>query len=338
MTPQLISVSRRTDIPAFYGDWLLRRVAAGFAGWENPFGGQRRLVSLRRGDVSVLAFWSKNFRPFLPHLRTLQALGYPCFFNYTITGLPPLLEPHGVPAEDAVDSLRELAGRFSPGHIHWRYDPIVLSDLTPPAYHRARFTALAAALAGCTTRCIVSFVWRYRRVERRFAALAREHGLRVAAPDLAARRALADDLASIAAAHGMELLACCGDDLVSGRVGRACCLDGAQMARLYPGTPWCAAPRPSRPGCGCARNVDIGRYDTCPHGCAYCYANADPQRAAAACRAHDPDAAFLGMSREEADRCVAELQAAGGGQRRGGAQPELPLDGAGAREPTPRRA
>jgi hypothetical protein len=44
-----------------------------------------------------------------------------------------------------IDSLREIVRLFSPEHMHWRYDPIVLSDLTPPEYHRARFAELAAA-------------------------------------------------------------------------------------------------------------------------------------------------------------------------------------------------
>ena len=29
---RIISVSRRTDIPAFYGDWFMRRLREGFAG------------------------------------------------------------------------------------------------------------------------------------------------------------------------------------------------------------------------------------------------------------------------------------------------------------------
>ncbi len=36
-----------------------------------------------------------------------------------------------------------------------------------------------------------------------------------------------------------------------------------------------AGPRPTREGCGCFASVDIGAYDTCPHGCIYCYANAN---------------------------------------------------------------
>ncbi len=345
MNSQLISISRRTDIPAFYGDWFMRRVAEGFAGWENPFGGRRQLVSLQRADVWCLAFWSKNFRPFLPHVRTLQQLGYPCFFNYTITGLPPAFETHTVPTEDAIDSLRALARQFSPEHIHWRYDPIILSERTPVDYHLARFAGLAAALQGHVTRCIVSFVWRYSKVERNFAALEHAQDFHIFEPDINERRQLAQQLAENAARHGIALYSCCGDELVNnGRtlcnrkegprqsrgptcatgtsgtpartsippscayIRRAHCLDGETIARLYPGGAGSPAEHPTRPGCGCAKNVDIGRYDTCPHGCVYCYANINKPRADTCHQAHDPAAAFLGYTKAESDRFVAELR------------------------------
>ena len=32
-----------------------------------------------------------------------------------------------------------------------------------------------------------------------------------------------------------------------------------------------------RKACGCIASKDIGQYDTCPHLCRYCYANASPQ-------------------------------------------------------------
>jgi hypothetical protein len=33
-----------------------------------------------------------------------------------------------------------------------------------------------------------------------------------------------------------------------------------------------------RPSCGCVVSKDIGQYSTCPHLCAYCYANTTPKR------------------------------------------------------------
>ncbi|MDY6954309.1 MAG: DUF1848 family protein, partial [Thermodesulfobacteriota bacterium] len=66
----IISVSRRTDIPALYSDWFLKRLKAGFTGYVNPFaGGKRYVVSLKPEDVISFVFWSKNFQPFLEPLK-----------------------------------------------------------------------------------------------------------------------------------------------------------------------------------------------------------------------------------------------------------------------------
>jgi hypothetical protein len=48
---RIVSVSRRTDIPAFYGDWFMRRLREGFAGVVSPYGGKRHVVSLKNAGV-----------------------------------------------------------------------------------------------------------------------------------------------------------------------------------------------------------------------------------------------------------------------------------------------
>jgi len=322
---RVISVSRRTDVPAFYGDWFMRRMEAGFAGWENPFGRQRYLVSLRREDVLCLAFWSKNYRPFLPHLRSLKAQGWPCFFNYTITGLPAAFESNLVPAEDAIDSLKALAGLFSPDHVTWRYDPVVVSERTPAAYHLERFAKLAAALDGHVTRCAFSFPVRYGKVERNFAKFEREQGFRILDPSLAERQDLAGQLAEIGARHGIGLYTCCGDYLIGGRIRKAHCVDGEAISRICHGGGWRGVARPTRKECGCVESVDIGCYDTCPHGCIYCYANIHKEQAAKRHQEHDPESAFLGCARAVADAYVTAIRVQAKPDQQGPVQPELRL-------------
>ena len=41
---KIISASRRTDIPAFYGDWFMKRISEGFSGCINPFNNKKYLV------------------------------------------------------------------------------------------------------------------------------------------------------------------------------------------------------------------------------------------------------------------------------------------------------
>ncbi|MBA7600445.1 hypothetical protein ES703_07500 [subsurface metagenome] len=82
---RIISVSRRTDIPAFYGDWFMHRLKEGFAGLVHPFGGNKYIIPLRPEKVICFVFWSKNFSPFIENLKIIDELGYKFYFNYTVT-------------------------------------------------------------------------------------------------------------------------------------------------------------------------------------------------------------------------------------------------------------
>ncbi len=126
----IISISRRTDIPAFYSDWLMHRLRRGRAGYLNPFGGKKCAVSLLPEDVLFIVFWSKNYQPLLQHLDELDRMGYKFYFHFSITGQPKQLEVNTIPWEKAVEQAQQLSQRYSSQHVLWRFDPIVLSSVT----------------------------------------------------------------------------------------------------------------------------------------------------------------------------------------------------------------
>ncbi len=285
----IISASRRTDIPAFYMPWFMNRLRAGSVAYPNPFGGQVHTVSLRPEHVHSLVFWSKNYRPFLPHLDEIADRGYRFYAHYTITGAPRSLEPHVPDWKAAVEVFRKLAARASPAHVQWRFDPILFTDELGAAFYQERFRQIAAALDGATRRCYFSFAPFYGKVERRL----RRMGIRYQDPPLTVRRDLAAALADIADAHGMTLHACCQDALLSQQVHQAHCVDGDLLAALSPDRPAVTERRPTRQGCGCTASRDIGMYDTCAYGCVYCYATQDPAAAVHRWRAHDPNGEML---------------------------------------------
>ena len=89
----IISASRRTDIPAFHGEWFRRRRAERFCETANPFSGQTRRVSLARDDVLGWVFWSRDYAPFIDTLGALHDEGQRFLCQFTINGFPRALDP-----------------------------------------------------------------------------------------------------------------------------------------------------------------------------------------------------------------------------------------------------
>ena len=304
---RIVSVSRRTDVPAFYGEWFLRRVRQRCVGVVNPFGRKRYLVSLRPKDVTCFVFWSKDFTPFVEHLETLDRLGYRFYFNYTVTGLPAVFESR-VDKAAALRTLKHLSHRYSPEHIHWRFDPIIFSNISDEDFYVREFAKRAAEMEGLVERCYFSFVTEYGKVKRNFAHLQSTTGVTVVQRSENEKIDLARRLGSIAAQHDITMYSCCGDYLVDGQILKGHCVDGALIEELFFPEGLAYKAKPTRPQCGCTESVDIGTYDTCPHGCVYCYANANHATARRAFARHDPDAAFLGFDKAQSDAWLTELR------------------------------
>ena len=289
----IISASRRTDIPAFFPEWFMNRLRAGSAQYMNPFSSRAVTVSLKSEDVHSIVFWTKDFRPMLRHLDELDARGYRFTVLYTITGMPKEIEPNVPVPEESIATVHFLAGRYSPRHVAWRFDPILFSDMTPPEEHEHRFHTLARKLSGATQRCIVSFVEFYGKVQRNLERVTKETGIGFRNPELVEKSALLARLAEIAAKNGMSIDSCCNEALVTDQVRRSHCIDGALLAELFPDMPHIAKSNPTRDGCGCTTSRDIGAYGTCRHNCIYCYANTSAQQVENNCARHDPCADAL---------------------------------------------
>ena len=286
---RIVSVSRRTDIPAFYSRWFLNRIQAGFCHWINPFGGQVQRVSLRPQDCLALVFWTRNPKPLLPHLAALRELGFRFYFHFTINGYPRLLESNSPPLAEAISAFRRLSDVISPALTFWRYDPILLSEATSEAYHQQQFEALARQLEGYTQRCYFSFVDRYGKTARNLAQVERASSLTFREPTIEERLSLVRALGSIASDHGIQLYSCCEDELLAVGVQKAHCIDLGLIQSLWPNLDVRVKVAPTRADCGCVEAADIGAYDTCVYGCAYCYATNSRRAALQRLRDHDPD-------------------------------------------------
>src|SRR5579863_7682824 len=190
----IVSASYRTDIPAFYAEWLMRRLSAGWCRVANPYGGAAYEVSLRPGVVDGFVLWTRNLRPLLPHLDAIRAVA-PLVVQFTVTGYPRPLESSVIAAAEAVAQLHEIRRRFGSRAAVWRYDPIVFTDALDAAAHRAGFAALARALRGTVDEVVLSVMQPYRKTRRNLDHAARHHGFAWRDPPAEEKRALLAGLA-----------------------------------------------------------------------------------------------------------------------------------------------
>ncbi len=267
----IVSASYRTDIPAFYGPWFMDRLSDGLCRVANPYGGKDYTVSLRREDVDGFVFWTKNAEPFLDALAEVGRRGFPFFLQVTVNGYPGALERSVPVMERSVAVMKSLAETYGPRATVWRYDPLVVTDLTPPDWHIANFAALARSLHGACDEVVISFAQIYRKTRRNLQRAARAHGFAWRDPAPEEKISLAERLAQIAADHGMRLTICSQPALLVNGILPARCIDVARLSDVA-GRTITAKRKGNREGCLCSESRDIGAYDTCPMGCVYCYA------------------------------------------------------------------
>jgi len=299
IAPLIISASRSTDIPAFYGDWFLSRLRAGYVRWKSPFGGDPVYVSFSK--TRVFAFWSKDPAPFFPCLDELERMGYGWFFLFTLNDYEEEgLEPEIPSLEARIATFNRLAQRAGAGRVVWRFDPLLLSDTISVEDLLEKIQKIGDRIHPFTRRLVISFIdiAKYRNVQRNLAA-AGCRGVREFSDNEAT--ALAEGLFRMNERWGL-LVTACGErrDLSAYGIGHGQCIGYDLLVSEFSHDPvlmnFLSIPQNARrdssgkrktparyfkdPGqrntCGCVVSKDIGQYSTCPHGCVYCYANASP--------------------------------------------------------------
>ena len=302
----IISASYKTDIPAFYGEWFMARLGAGYCRMVNPYGGQVYRVPLGADAVDGFVFWTRNLGPFLGYLPEVRNRGYPFIVQQTITGYPRALDSSTIETRLAIDQLHRVRSAFGPRVAVWRYDPVVVTSLTPLGWHRRNFAEIAGALTEVVDEVVVSFAQIYRKTARNMERAAGARGFAWNDPEAGEKRDLLAAFADTAATHGMALSLCGQPELIDGADGAQCgeallgeallgeakCIDAQRLGDVA-GRPIAAKAKAHRKTCACVASRDIGAYDTCPHGCVYCYAVESQDRAKGRHRQHDPGGEFL---------------------------------------------
>ena len=281
----ILNTGNRTDIPAYYSKWFYNRIREGFVFARNPYNQQQVTRYLLDPEVvDCITFCTKNPAPMLPGLGQLSPFRQ--FWAVTITPYGRDIEPF-VPAKDVVmESFCRLSEKVGVKNISWRYDPILITQKYTLDFHLREFAEMAAALEGYTDHCVISFIDLYEKTKKNFPegrSLTRQE-----------RFAIGEAFVSIAAEHGMKLVTCAeGQEL--GVFGADC--SGCQSQKVLEraiGLPLkVPASAMTRSECSCVLGSDIGAYNTCGHGCLYCYANYDRDTVEFNMKKHDPFSPFL---------------------------------------------
>ena len=277
----------RTDIPAFYHEWLVNRIREGSVLVRNPYNpAQVTRYSLSPEVVDLIAFCTKNPAPMLEHMDVLKPYGQ--YWFVTITPYGKDIEPNVPDKRKVMEDFRRLSDIVGVDSVGWRYDPIFVDDLRSVEWHIAQFEQMAETLSGYTKTCVISFIDLYKKVERNFPE-ARE----VFQKD---RIAIGKAFVEIAKRHDITIRPCAeGRDLEAYGADCSGCMtvetfETALHERLDVPK---RSKNPRNCGCACMLGSDIGAYDTCSHLCKYCYANTNAARVKENRKKHDPKSPFL---------------------------------------------
>ena len=275
----IVSVSRRCDIPRFQFKWFMERLKVGFVDAVNPFNARQikriPLVPMKEGldsaeGVDAFVFWTRDPRKILANADELTERGFPFYVMVTLTAYPSALEPSMISASKVLAGMKALALKIGPEKLIWRYDPVILSNLTNEDFHRANFNELALNLAGSVRRVIVSLYNEYPKTKTRFDGLQRAGVLQLL--DAASLPQLLAGFAKSAEAAGLEIQSCAEkENYTSLGIKPGACIDAAIMQKLF-GLEFAGKDKNQRPHCLCCKSVDIGAYGLCAAHCVYCYA------------------------------------------------------------------
>lgn len=279
LAPIIVSASRATDIPAFFAPWFFDRLDRGYCVWKNPYNGKDSYVSFT--NTRFIVFWSKNPASLLPFLPRLKERGIGFYVQFTLNDYEKeALEPNVPILSDRIDTFKRIVDIYGLGSVVWRFDPLILTDKIGIDELLVKIQRIASDLNGYTEKLVFSFadIAGYKKV-----------GVNLRKAGIKYREWTESEMSEFAGTlhdlHLPMLLATCAEKIDLSRYGikHNRCIDPDLISRLAPDDPalqiWLFGTQKDkgqRQSCGCILSKDIGQYNTCTHGCLYCYATNTP--------------------------------------------------------------
>ena len=263
----ILSASRRTDIPAYYSDWMVNRINERYVYVRNPMNNKQvSKINLDPEAVDCIIFWSKNPKPMLDKLEHFN--NYTYYFQFTLNPYDNDIEKNLPPKDDIIKTFKKLSDIIGPRRIIWRYDPVLFNNRYTIDYHIEEFNKIARQLKDYTEKVTFSFIDFYKKISgniksHRIAEIAFDDKIKIAR-----------NFSKIAKEKNLLIDTCAeGIDLSQYNIIRAKCIDDKLIEKITGNNYSIKKDKNQRLECGCVKSADIGGYNSCLNGCIYCYAN-----------------------------------------------------------------
>lgn len=260
----ILSLSRRTDIPAFYTEWFVNRLKEGYAYYKNPFDrNQLYKVNLNKENIDLIVFWTKNPSNFLKYIDFFDDYNY--YFQFTLTSYGQDIEKNLPKKKKIIENFIILSNKIGKERVVWRYDPIIITDYYTQDYHYKYFDKLCEKLSNYCNYVTISFLDFYKNTNNNC------NHLKIKKLSLTEKENIALTLRAIGNKYNLKLKICSQD--ISKEIEKASCIDKNLIKSIFGLSFNLPLDKNQRKGCSCLKSIDLGVYSSCANFCSYCYAN-----------------------------------------------------------------
>ena len=281
----ILNTGLRTDIPGFFSEWFYKRIDEGFVYARSPYA--KNMVYSYKLDpelIDCIIFCTKNPKPMFNKLEKLDKFNQ--YWHITITPYEKEVEPNVPPVEDVLESFKFLSDKLGKENISLRYDPIFINEKYTLEKHIESFEYIISALSDYTTEAIISFIDLYEKTKRNFPSaneVTHEERLMIG-----------EEFAKIGKKWNIKIKTCVeGSELDKFGLDSSGCMTKEVIERAI-GKNLDIPKQKARNGeCYCLLNNDIGAYNSCNHGCLYCYANSNKGLVKRNLKLHNPKSPLL---------------------------------------------
>ena len=281
----ILNTGLRTDIPGFFSEWFYNRIDDGFVYVRNPYA-KNQIYSYRLDPelIDCIIFCTKNPKPMFENLEKIDKFNQ--YWHITITPYEKEIEPNVPLINDVLESFKYLSKKLGKENVTLRYDPIFINEKYTLEKHIESFEYIINSLSGYTTEAIISFIDLYEKTKRNFPQ-ARE----VTKDE---RLKIGKEFARIGNENNIRIKTCVeGTELDKFGIDSSGCMTKEVIERAINKNLNIPKQKARNGECYCLLNNDIGEYNTCGHGCLYCYANSNKRLVKRNLKLHDPKSPIL---------------------------------------------